>query len=46
MYMKYQDCVQFSGTLNELKRVASAYVEDCLRMDGNELKASLLKTLV
>ena len=42
--MKYQNCVESSPNINELKRIASAYVEDCRRLDFNELKSSLLKT--
>lgn len=42
--MNYQNCVNLSSNLLELKRIASAYVEDCRRLDFNELKASLLKT--
>ena len=42
--MKYQICVANSLNVNELKRIASAYVEDCRRLDAQELKASLLKT--
>ena len=42
--MKYQNCVSLSNNVNELKRIASAYVEDCRRLDASELKASLLKT--
>ena len=42
--MKYQNCVESSPNINELKRIASAYVEDCRRLDFNELKTSLFKT--
>ena len=42
--MKYQICVANSPNINELKRIASAYVEDCRRLDFQELKNSLLKT--
>lgn len=42
--MNYQNCVNLSGNINELKRIASAYVEDCRRLDLNELKVSLSKT--
>ena len=42
--MKYQICVENSANINELKRIASAYVEDCRRLDFQELKNSLLKT--
>ena len=42
--MKYQNCVSNSTNVNELKRIASAYVEDCRRLDFQELKISLLKT--
>lgn len=42
--MKYIDCVENSTNVNELKRIATAYVEDCRRLDFQELKASLLKT--
>lgn len=42
--MNYQSCVNLSTNINELKRIAGAYVEDCRRLDINELKASLLKT--
>ena len=43
-YMKYQICIANSLNVNELKRIASAYVEDCRRLDFNELKTSLFKT--
>ncbi|MBR4061543.1 MAG: hypothetical protein IKK01_00610 [Clostridia bacterium] len=42
--MKYQNCVEVSPNINELKRIASAYVEDCRRLDIKELKNSLIKT--
>ena len=42
--MKYQICVENSTNINELKRIASAYVEDCRRLDLQELKNSLTKT--
>ena len=42
--MKFQNCVENSTNVNELKRIASAYVEDCRRLDFQELKSSLLKT--
>ena len=42
--MKYINCVENSSNVNELKRIASAYVEDCRRLDFNELKNSLVKT--
>ena len=42
--MNYQNCVNLSANINELKRIASAYVEDCRRLDLAELKTSLLKT--
>lgn len=42
--MKYQNCVENSSNVNELKRIASAYVEDCRRLDFQELKNSLIKT--
>ena len=42
--MKYLDCINNSQNINELKRIASAYVEDCRRLDFEELKASLIKT--
>ena len=42
--MKYTNCVENSSNVNELKRIASAYVEDCRRLDFQELKSSLLKT--
>lgn len=42
--MKFQNCVENSSNINELKRIASAYVEDCRRLDFQELKNSLLKT--
>ena len=42
--MNYQSCVNLSMNVNELKRIASAYVEDCRRLDISELKSSLLKT--
>lgn len=42
--MKYQICVENSTNINELKRIASAYVEDCRRLDLQELKNSLAKT--
>ena len=43
-YMKYLNCVENSVNVNELKRIASAYVEDCRRLDFQELKNSLVKT--
>ena len=42
--MNYQKCVDLCPNVNELKRIASAYVEDCRRLDSAELKASLKKT--
>ncbi len=42
--MNYQTCVNTLVNVNELKRIASAYVEDCRRLNSEELKASLLKT--
>lgn len=42
--MKYLDCVENSSNVNELKRIASAYVEDCKKLDFQELKNSLVKT--
>ena len=42
--MKFQECVNNATNVNELKRIASAYVEDSRRLDFNELKSSLLKT--
>ena len=42
--MNYKKCVELSNNVNELKRIASAYVEDSRRLDLQELKASLLKT--
>ena len=42
--MNYQNCVSISANVNELRRIATAYVEDCKKLDLNELKASLLKT--
>lgn len=42
--MKYQNCVENSANVNELKRIANAYVEDSRRLDFQELKHSLLKT--
>lgn len=42
--MNYQNCVKLSNNINETKRIASAYVEDCRRLDLSELKACLLKT--
>ncbi len=42
--MNYQTCVNLSANINELKRIAGAYIEDCRRLDINELKASLIKT--
>ena len=42
--MKYQNCVSLLNNVNELKRIAGAYVEDCRRLDVSELKASLIKT--
>ena len=42
--MKYLNCVENSSNVNELKRIASAYVEDCRRLDFQELKNSLVKT--
>lgn len=42
--MNYQNCVDYSTNINELKRIASAYVEDSRRLDIDELKISLKKT--
>lgn len=42
--MNYQNCVANSSNVNELKRIATAYVEDSRRLDFQELKNSLLKT--
>ena len=42
--MKYQKCVENSTNVNEIKRIASAYVEDCRHLDFQALKSSLLKT--
>lgn len=42
--MKFQNCVNLSSNINELKRIASAYVEDSRRLDLSELKTSLQKT--
>ena len=42
--MKYQNCVELSTNINEIKRIATAYVEDCRRLDFQEIKVSLLKT--
>lgn len=42
--MNYQSCVNLSSNINELKRIAGAHVEDCRRLDLNELKDSLIKT--
>ena len=42
--MNYQNCVNLSVNVNELKRIASAYVEDSRRLDVNDLKLSLNKT--
>ena len=42
--MKYQVCVSNSPNVNELKRIASAHVEDCRYLDFMGLKSSLLKT--
>lgn len=42
--MDFQSCVRLSNNINELKRIASAHVEDCRRLDLEELKASLIKT--
>lgn len=42
--MNYQCCVANSSNVNELKRIASAYVEDSRRLDFQELKNCLIKT--
>lgn len=42
--MNYQNCVTLSSNVTEIKRLASAYVEDSRRLDFLELKESLLKT--
>lgn len=42
--MKYLNCVELSTNINELKRIASAYVEDSRRLNANELKECLVKT--
>ena len=42
--MKYRNCIENSPNVNELKRAASAHVEDYRRLDFQELKNCLLKT--
>ena len=42
--MKYTNCVDLSININELKRIASAYVEDSRRLSPDELRESLKKT--
>ena len=42
--MNYQNCVQLLNNTNDLKRIASAYVKDCRRLDATELKAALQQT--
>lgn len=42
--MNYQSCVNLCPNILELRRIASAYVEDCRRLDFDELKSSLIKT--
>lgn len=42
--MNYQNCVTLCSNVTEVKRLASAYVEDSRRLDFGELKESLLKT--
>lgn len=42
--MNYLKCVELLNNVNELKRLAGAYVEDSRRLDINEIKASLIKT--
>lgn len=42
--MKYANCVDLSININELKRIASAYVEDSRRLSPDELRESLKKT--
>lgn len=44
LVMKYQNCVENSQNVNELKRIASAYVEDYRRLNFQEIKSSLSKT--
>ena len=36
--MKYTNCVDLSININELKRIASAYVEDSRRLSPDELR--------
>lgn len=43
--MNFSKCVAESLNINELKRIASAYVEDSKRLDLVELKAALNKTM-
>lgn len=42
--MKYTNCVELSINVNELKRIAGAYVEDSRRLNAEELRECLLKT--
>ncbi len=43
--MNFSDCVELSTNINELKRIASAYVEDSKRLDLAELKIAINKTM-
>ena len=41
--MKFLECVDLLSNVNETKRIASAYVEDCRRLNIDELKACIKK---
>lgn len=42
--MKFLECVELLSNVNETKRLANAYIEDCRRLNMEELKACLVKT--
>ena len=39
--MKFTECVELLSNVNETRRIASAYVEDCRRLNIDELKITL-----
>lgn len=42
--MKIFECIELLSNVNETKRIANAYIEDCRRLNLEELKAGLVKT--
>ena len=41
--MKFTECVELLSNVNETRRIASAYVEDCRRLNIDELKSCIKK---